>query len=102
MFYLRFNVCFVIENAEASDYVPNEDVRRVLSRYLSGLTLTNDDPFGLRFPEEEIPDGFHLIYKRSSKRTVYSTKPGFSIILSKESSWRSDVAEERSRESVMI
>ncbi|KAL9975391.1 hypothetical protein ACROYT_G012548 [Oculina patagonica] len=99
VFDCRLTIRGRTENAEASHYVPSEDVRRVLSRYLSGLILTKDDPFGLRLPEEEIPEGFHLIYKRSSKRTVYTTKPGFSIILSKESSWRGDVAEERSRES---
>lgn len=93
---------FIIESAAAFDYVPKEDVRRVLSRYLSGLTLVKDDTFGLRLPELEIPEGFHLIHKRSSKRTVYTTRPGFSTILSKESAWRSVVAEERSRESVII
>ena len=105
LFYLNImpcNICFVTESAEASDYVPKEDVRRVLSQYLSGLTLTNDDAFGLRLPEKEIPEGFHLIHKRSSRRTVYTTKPGFSVILSKESSWRSVVAEERTRESVIV
>lgn len=86
----------------AIDYVPKEDVRNVLSQYLSGLTLTEDDVFRLRLPEKKIPDGFHLIHMRSSKRTVYTTKPGFSVILSKESSWRSVVAEERSRESVRM
>ena len=88
----------------AIDYVPKEDVRRVLSQYLSGLTLTNDDPFGLRLPEKEIPEGFHLLFKRSSKRTVYTTKarPGFTIIYSKERSWRRVIPEERSRETVII
>ena len=84
------------------EYVPKEEVRRVLLQYLSGLTLTKDDAFGLRLPEKEIPEGFRFIHKRSSKRTAYTVKRGFSIILSKESSWRSVVAEERSRNSVII
>jgi len=84
------------------DYVPKEEVRRTLSQYLSGLTLTKDEPMGLRLPENQIPEGFYLIYMRSSKRTVYTTKAGFSTILSKEYSWRSVVVEERARESVII
>ena len=100
---LKSNYCTVcLESAVAIDYVPKEEVRRVLSQYLSGLTLTKDDAFGLRLPENELPKGFRFIHKRSSKRTVYTTKPGFSIILSKECSWRSVLAEERSRESVII
>ena len=86
----------------AIDYVPKEEVRRVLSEYLSGLTLTKDDPFGLRLPEKEIPEGFNLVHKRSSKRTVYTNRPGFNIILSRESSWRSVIPKERSRETVII
>ena len=71
----------LIGNAEAMDNVPKEEVRRILSQYLSGLTLTKDDAFGLRLPVNEIPEGFRFIHKRSSKRTVYTAKPGFSIIL---------------------
>ena len=89
-------------SAETIDYAPKEEVRRVLSQYLSGLTLTKDDAFGLRLPENEIPKGFHLIHNRSSKRTVYTTKPGFSIVLSKECSWRNEGAEHRPKESVII
>ncbi|XP_020614950.1 uncharacterized protein LOC110053100 isoform X2 [Orbicella faveolata] len=99
-FDCRFSIRGKTERAEAFDYVPKEEVRRVLSQYLSGLTLTKDDAFGLRLPEKEIPEGFRFIHKRSSKRTVYPAKPGFSIILSKECSWRSVVAEESSRESI--
>ncbi|XP_020609159.1 uncharacterized protein LOC110047752 [Orbicella faveolata] len=98
-FDCRFTVRGQTERAEAFDYVPKEEVRRVLSQYLSGTTFAKDDAFGLRLPKNEIPKGFHLVHKRSSKRTVYTAKPGFSIILSKECSWRSVVAEEKSRES---
>ena len=101
--FLKNDYCTVcLESAEVFDYVPKEEVRRILSEYLSGLTLTKDDAFGLRLPEKEIPKGFRFIHKRSSKRTAYAVKPGFSIILSKECSWRSVVAEERSRNSVII
>ena len=100
---LKSEYCTVfLERAEGFDCVPNEEVTRVLSQYLSGLTLTKDDAFGLRLPVNEIPEGFRYIHKRSSKRTVYAAKPGFSIILSKECSWRSVVAEEGSRQSVII
>ena len=101
---LKSECCTVfLERAvEAFDYVPKEEERRVLSQYLSGLTLTKDDSFGLRLPVNEIPEGFRFTHKRSSKRTVYAAKPGFSIILSKECSWRSVLAEESSKESVII
>ncbi|KAJ7369997.1 hypothetical protein OS493_034943 [Desmophyllum pertusum] len=65
-----------------------------LSRYLSGLTFTDEDDFGLRLPEKDIPEGFHLIHKRSSKRTKYTINPGFAIIVSKESSWSSEITGE--------
>ena len=91
-----------LERADAFDYAPKEEVGRVLAQYLSGLTLTKDDAFGLRLPEKEIPKGFHFTHKRSSKRTAYTFKPGFSIILSKECSWRSVAAEESFRNSVII
>lgn len=71
-----------------------------MSKYLSGLTFDDEDDFGLRLPEETIPEGFHLIHKRSSKRTLYTANEGYAIILSKESSWRSDILNEDSRESV--
>ena len=61
---------------------------RVLARYLCGLTFTDDDTFGLRLPEKEMPMGFHLVYMQLSKRNVYTSKPGFSVILSKEKSWK--------------
>jgi len=101
--FLRVNILlFFLERAEGFDCVPEEKVTRVLSQYLSGLTLTKDDAFGLSLPVKKIPEGFRFVHKRSSKRAVYAAKPGFSIILSKECSWRSVVAEESSRKSVII
>ena len=72
----------------------------MLARYLCGLTFTDDDPFGLRLPEKEMPRGFHLVHMRLSKRNVYTSKPGFSVILSKEKSWTADVKDGTFRESV--
>ena len=97
-----YSVFLSVDCALVADYAPEEETRHVLSRYLSGLTLTDGDPFELRLPDSEIPEGFHLIHKRSSKRAMYTTNPEFAIILSKESSWRSDIAKEELRESVVI
>ncbi|XP_022807422.1 uncharacterized protein LOC111344458 isoform X2 [Stylophora pistillata] len=83
-------------------YKPEEEVIRVLARYLSGLTLKDDDPFGLRLPENEMPQGFRLIHKRLSKRNVYTSKPGFSVILSKEISWSADATNGSYRESTDV
>lgn len=96
--------CFImhVDHAMSADYAPQEDVRHVLSQYLSGLTLTDGDPLQLSLPDKDIPEGFHLIHKRTSERAMYTTSPGFAIILSKESSWRSDITKEEHRESVMI
>ena len=91
----------LIGYSEAIDNLPKEEVRRILSQYLSGLTLTKDDAFGLHLPENELPAGFRFIHKRSSKRTVYTPKPGFSIILSKGCSWRSVGADHRYKELVI-
>ena len=73
----------------------------MLADYLSEMTLKEDDSFGLKLPEKKIPEGYHLSHKRFSKRIVYKSKPGFSIILSRELSWRLVVTDERSRESVL-
>ena len=90
------------DSALVTDYVPREEVRNVLTNYLSELTLRDGDAFGLCLPEGNIPEGFHLTQKRCSKRSVYENDPGFSIIISKESSWRSVVTTEESRVSVSI
>ena len=72
-----------------------------LSIYLSELSLTNDDE-EICLPERDIPEGFHLIYNRCCKRSQYEITAGFTIILSKERSWRSDAITEETRESVYI
>ena len=89
------------DNALLADYAPKAEVIQTLARYVSDLTLTDEEGIGFcRLPEGKIPHGFHLIYKRYSKRSVYEISPGFTIILSKENSWRSDGRKEDSRESV--
>ena len=93
-------ICLFVDCALSAVYAPKEEVRHALSQYLSGLTLTDEDAFGLRLPENEIPEGFYLIHKRSSIRSLYSDvrgRPGFAIILSKECSWRGDLTEEQLR-----
>ena len=89
------------DNALVADYAPKTKVIQILAKYLSDLTLTDEEGIEFcRLPEGKIPHGFHLIYKRCSKRSVYEISPGFTIILSKENSWRSDGRKEESRESV--
>ncbi|XP_078355398.1 uncharacterized protein LOC144640040 [Oculina patagonica] len=98
-FDCRFTIRGRTDRALSADYAPEEEERHVLSQYLSGLTLTDGDPFQLCLPEKEIPEGFYLIHKRSSERNMYTTSPEFAIILSRESSWRSDITKEEFRES---
>ena len=68
------------------DLVPKEDTRNALLSYLSKVTFSDEDGFGLRLPDEKfVPDGFQLSYMRCSKRAKYRFSEDFSIILSKES-----------------
>ncbi|KAL9958476.1 hypothetical protein ACROYT_G035492 [Oculina patagonica] len=98
-FDCRFTIRGRTDRALSADYAPEEEERHLLSQYLSGLTLTDGDPFQLSLPEKEIPEGFYLIHNRSSERNMYTTNPAFAIILSRESSWRSDITKEEFRES---
>ncbi|XP_022808825.1 uncharacterized protein LOC111345809 isoform X2 [Stylophora pistillata] len=84
------------------EYAPEEEVICVLAKYLSWLTLADDDPFGLILHENQIPKGFQLTHKRLSKRNVYRSKPGFSVILSKETSWSAESTDGRYRESTDV
>ena len=93
-------MCLSLDSALATDYVPNEEARQTLAKYLSELTLTDGDGFEICLPEINTPEGFYLIHKRCSQRSLYKVSPGFAVILSKESSWRSDMSTEESRESV--
>ncbi|CAH3166434.1 unnamed protein product [Pocillopora meandrina] len=92
---------FWLENRTAiRGDVPEIEVRRALSAYLSRLTLTDKDAFGLLLPDHDFPEGFHLLHKRCCKRKMYSTRAGFFAILSQEDSWSIDFSgNETSRES---
>ena len=83
--------------ANKSD-VHETEATNLLSQYLSKLTFTDDD--GLRLPDEELPEGFLFNHRRCSRRTLYSLRPGFTMIVSKEQSWSSDCKEEDRRETV--
>lgn len=75
------------DNALTTDPAPEEEVRKVLLQYLSGLTLSQDDAFGMCLPAKELPEGFSVIHRRWSRRTEYTSDQGFLIILSKELTW---------------
>ena len=94
---------FATESGMVIDYVPKEEIRRVLSTYLSEITVTDQDAGSeLHLPEMNKPEGFHLIHKRCSRRSLYEISEAFAIILSEENTWRSDGTTEESRESVSI
>ena len=98
---LKGIICYhAIDSALVTDYVPNEESRQALSRYLSHFALTDEDDLVLRQPEMDIPEGFHLIHNRCSKRCLYEMSPGFAVILSEESSWNSNKRTEESRKTV--
>ena len=79
--------------------VYEKEATNVLSQYLSKLTFT--DAGGLRLPEAEtLPQGFLLNHWRCSRRTLYTPRAGFTMIVSKERSWNCDVREEDNRETV--
>ena len=76
-----------------------KEATNLLSQYLSKLTFT--DAGGLRLPEAEtLPQGFLFNHWICSRRTLYTPRPGFPKIVSKERSWNCDVREEDSRETV--
>jgi len=96
---LPFVLQLATDSGLASDVVPEEHVRHVLSTYLTGLTLNDKDAFGLRLPEN-IPEGFLLTHKRLSKRSLYTNDSGFAVILSKEYTWRIVMGKKDYREAV--
>ncbi|XP_068700394.1 uncharacterized protein [Montipora foliosa] len=83
------------------DYIPKEEERSLLSRYLSGLTICGSDEGDLELclPRLNKLDGFHLIHKRRARRSLYELTDGFAIILSKECTWKLDMDAGESRES---
>ena len=55
------------DNALVADYAPKTEVIQTLARYVSDLTLTDEEGIGFcRLPEGKIPHGFHLTYRRCS------------------------------------
>ena len=84
------------------DYIPKEEERSLLSRYLSGLTICGSDEGDLEvcLPRLNKLDGFHLIHKRRARRSLYELTDGFAIILSKECTWKLDMDAGEFRESV--
>ncbi|XP_068739107.1 uncharacterized protein [Montipora capricornis] len=84
-FDCRLTIRALADSGFHMDFVPEDDIRSTLLRYLSKVTFSDEDEFGLRLPDEKLPDGFKLSFMRCSKRTVYRFSEDFSIILSKES-----------------
>ena len=97
-------LCYLplLDSGLHTDYVPNDEETKALSRFLSELSLTDVDENEISLSSENMPEEFHLVYNRRCKRTQYEISPGFTIILSKERSWRSDAITEETRESVVI
>ena len=100
LFMFLVCVCIYVETGDTTnlEHVPEEEVIRVLADYLSEMTLKDVDPFGLQLSEWKILEGYHLARKRFSKPKVYKSRPGFSILLSRE--WRYTETNKRPTESV--
>lgn len=76
----------------------DEEVQaKVLADFLS-RKLTFTVPDGLHVPKEELPAGFLFNHMRCSRRTLYEPREGFTLIISEESTWCSDVRGEQNRE----
>ena len=78
--------------------VHEREATNLLSQYLSKLKF--NDAEGLVLPDEKLPQGYIFNHRRCSHRTPYIPRPGFSMIVSKERTWISDVNEEKTRETV--
>ena len=72
------------DSAFEHDHLPSEEEIRILARYLSKVTFSDEDDFGLRLPSRNMPDGFQLSHMRCCERSLYGFMPGFTIVLSKE------------------
>lgn len=76
----------------------DEEVQtKVLADFLS-RKLTFTIPDGLHVPKEELPAGFLFHHMRCSRRTLYEPREGFTLIISEESTWCSDVRGEQNTE----
>ncbi|KAJ7323742.1 Far upstream element-binding protein 3 [Desmophyllum pertusum] len=74
----------------------HEDETKLLAGYLSMLTFSEAD--GLHLPDEKLPEGFLFNHMRCSRRTMYAPGEGFTLIVSEESTWGSDVKGEQNTE----
>ena len=70
---------FIIDRSPA-----NKEEDLILVEYLSGLTLKEGEEEELLLPDEELPTGFRITYKRRCRRTLFSKDQDFTIIVSKE------------------
>ncbi|XP_068676260.1 uncharacterized protein [Montipora foliosa] len=80
--------------------VHEQEGTQLLSRYLSKLKFTDAD--GLILPDDDLPHGYLFNYRRCAHRTLYTPRPGFTMIVSKESTWCRDYKEEESRKTTDI
>lgn len=80
--------------------VHEQEGTQLLSRYLSKLKFT--DANGLILPDDDLPHGYLFNYRRCAHRTLYTPRPGFTMIVSKESTWCRDYKEEESRKTTDI
>ena len=79
--------------------VREKEATHLISNYLSKLTFS--DANGLRLPEDEkLPQGFNFTHRRCSRRTLFTPRPGFTMIVSDERSWCSDLRDEENRVTV--
>ena len=78
--------------------VHEREATTLLSQYLSKLKFS--DAQGLVLPREKLPQGYLFNHRRCSKRTRYTPRPGFSMIVSREVTWISDGNEEETRNTV--
>lgn len=79
--------------------VREKEATHLISNYLSKLTFSDAD--GLRLPEDEkLPQGFNFTHRRCSRRTLFTPRPGFTMIVSDERSWCSDLKDEENRVTV--
>ncbi|XP_073259360.1 uncharacterized protein [Porites lutea] len=80
--------------------VHEREATTLLSQYLSKLKFT--DAQGLVLPREKLPQGYLFNHRRCSKRTRYTPRPGFSMIVSREVTWISDGNKEETRNTTDI
>lgn len=91
---IRPKTCTAIELNNSRD---EAEQAKALADFLSRkLTFTVTD--GLHMPKKELPTGLLFNHMRCSRRTLYEPREGFTLIISEESTWCSDVRGEQNRE----